>query len=199
MRDDERRKLENQLVVMGLSGLNSPDLVVQMANLINNHPGFTNSHAFYLGFINGCPQEKRTEMYEALRPHLKFDVWPLEKYISLLKEHASNVESYYDPVKVGTEPIRFNGQDLQEVGSKDADACLLKLTCYKCTKSAEFYGQTVVTAITVARADGWKRDLAEQKEVCPDCAATPETVSHSHARERARRQRRAKATQSLMN
>lgn len=172
MQDDARRKLENQLVVMGLSKLEDPELIVEMAKLINAHPGFTNSHSFYLGFINGCEQEKRRETYDALLPHLKFKVWPLDTYIRLLKEHAANVESYYDPVKVGTEPIKFAGNEFQQVSPGDAEGCILKLTCYKCTQSEEFYGLTPIEAITVGRADGWKRDLGMQKEICPKCAAS---------------------------
>ena len=172
MRDEERRKLENQLMVMGLPGLDSADLVVQMANVINAHPGFTNSHSFYLGMLNGCPGAKRREMYDALLPHLKFKVWPLDKYEQKLKEHAANVESYYDPVKIRTdEPIKFGGKEFQHVRPEDAEGVIVKVTCYKCTAEAEFYGITPVEAITVARGDGWKRDLAEQKEICPKCAA----------------------------
>lgn len=170
MRDDERRKLENQLMVMGLAGLDDPELVIQMAKIINAHPGFSDPHAFYLGMLNGCPVVKRREMYDALLPHLKFKVWPLDTYERLLKEHAANVESYYAPVHVGEEPIKFAGQEFEQVRAKDAAAVLVKVSCSKCTSEAQFYGETVVTAIQVARLDGWKRDLLNQKEICPKCA-----------------------------
>jgi hypothetical protein len=62
MNQDERRKLENQLVVMGLNRLDDPELIQEMAKLINQHPGFSNPHAFFLGFINECDQSKRREM-----------------------------------------------------------------------------------------------------------------------------------------
>jgi hypothetical protein len=171
MNDEQKRKLENQLVVMGLSQLNDPELIIEMAKLINAHPGFTNSHSFFLGFINGCEQEKRTEMYNALRPYLKFDVWPLEKYVAKLKEHASNVASYYDPVQLSDEPVKFGGKEFRQVKPGEADACILTLTCYKCTKTEDFMGLTPVEAVTVARSVGWVRDLEMQKEICPDCPA----------------------------
>jgi hypothetical protein len=201
MLSDERRKMENQLMVMGLKGLNDPELVIQMARIINDHPGFTNPHSFYLGMLGECPQEQRTQMYEALRPHLKFDVWPLEAYMRLLKEHASNVASHYDPVK-----ISFADQEFKEVGREEADGVLVKVTCYKCTAFAEFYGDTVVTAITIARSDGWMRDIAEQKEVCPKCAAVekPKPVRERTPEDAARQlkaieRRERKARKALLN
>src|SRR5579871_1791973 len=155
---------------MGLNRLEDPELFPQLAQIINAHPGFSNSHAFYLGMLNECEQSRRREMYDALRPHLKFDVWPLEKYISLLKEHASNVESVDHPVVVGKEPVKFAGREFREVRLDEAEGCLLKLTCYKCSKWEEFFGISPVEAVTVARGEGWKRDLALQKEVCPKCS-----------------------------
>lgn len=172
-----RRKLENQLIVMGLNRLEDPELIPELAKLINTHPGFTNSHAFYLGMLNECNQEKRRKMYDALRPLLTFDVWPLEKYVMLLKQHAGNVESHGHPYKVSDEPVKFGGNEFREVMPDAAEACLLKLTCYKCTGTEEFYGLTPVQAITVARDTGWVRDLAAQKEICPKCSPLPDLRS----------------------
>jgi hypothetical protein len=179
MQDDDRRKLENQLIVMGLNKLDDPALIPALANIINSHPGFSNPHAFYLGLLNECDQAKRTEMYEALKPHLKFRVWPLEKYVRLLKEHASNVASTWAPPKIESEkqPVKFAGKEFEEVAADSAEGCILKLTCHKCTKSEEFYGLTPVEAVTVARAEGWVRDLMLQKEICPKCPAVRE-VKH---------------------
>lgn len=175
MKDDDRRKLENQLIVMGLNRLDDPALIPVLANIVNTHPGFTNSHAFYLGLLNECDQTKRTEMYEALKPHLKFPVWPLEKYINMLKEHAGNVETHGRPVTVGEkQPIKFGGIEFEEVAADSAEGCILELTCHKCTQSAEFYGLTPVEAVSVARSEGWVRDLLLQKEICPKCPAVRE-------------------------
>ncbi len=172
MRDDERRKLENQLMVMGLNGLSDPELIQQMARIINAHPGFISSHYFLIGLLNGCDQEKRREMYDALCPHFTFKPWPFDKYIQKLKEHAANVESHYNPVKVGTEKLTHEGKEFQQVASaEEAEGVMLTMTCRACTGTANFYGLTVVDAVTVARHDGWVRDLVRQKEVCPKCAA----------------------------
>lgn len=100
MNDDEKRQMENQLMVMGLNGLESPEFVPQMAKLINH--GFSlMGHDFLLGLINECDQEKRREMYDALVPYFNFKAWPFDKYISLLKEHAGNVASTWAPPEIG--------------------------------------------------------------------------------------------------
>jgi hypothetical protein len=177
MQDDARRKLENQLMVMGLNRLDDPALIPVLANIINSYPGFSNPHAFYLGLLNECDQQNRYEMYEALKPHLKFKVWPLDKYIQMLKEHASHVETHGHPYKVrddaevSKEPIKFGGKEFEQVSAADSDGCILGLTCYKCTRTEEFWGVTAVEAAMVARSVGWVRDLEKQKEICPDCPA----------------------------
>jgi hypothetical protein len=174
MNADEQRRLENQLMVMGLNKLEDPALVPAMAALIN-HGYRLMGHDFFLGLINECEQERRYEMYEALKPHLKFKPWPLEKYISVLKEHAGNVASTWAPTEIGekksAQPIKFNGHEFEEVAPDDAEGCLLTLTCYKCTRKADFHGITPVQAVMVARHDGWVRDLVMQKEICPKCPA----------------------------
>lgn len=164
MRDDERRQLESQLVVMGLNGLSDQNFVPQMAMLINQHPGFSSPHSFFIGMINECEQSKRTEMYEALRPHLKFDVWPLERYEAKLREHAANVESHSQPIALGEDVY-------QEVAIEDATGCIVRMTCHKCTRWEEYYGDTPVEAALNARAAGWVRDVTIQKEICPKCPA----------------------------
>lgn len=158
MNVDERRKLENQLMVMGLNRLEDPELVPQMAAIINQWGG----HDFFEAMLGECDASKRTEMYEALRPHLKFKPLPLEQYITHIKEHAANVASASEPIQVGT-------QKFMEVLPEDADACIATLTCYKCTRTEDFVGASPVDAAVKARSAGWVRDLVKQKEICPKC------------------------------
>ena len=168
MKDDARRKLENQLIVMGLNRLTDPELVPQMAKLIPD--GGT-----LAAMLNECDQEKRREMYYALRPYLPFKPMPLESYLDFFTRRAEAIESEHTPVQVGArvyddEPVMMGGHKFREVRPEEAEGCLLKLTCCKCTKSESFMGLTPVEAITVARGEGWKRDLILQKEVCPKCS-----------------------------
>ena len=158
MKADEHRKLENQLMVMGLNRLEDPELVPQMAGIINRYGG----HDFFEALLGECHAEKRTEMYEALRPHLTFKPLPLEQYISHIKERAGNVASAGQPIELGEKKY-------VEVLPENAQGCIAKLTCYKCTKQQEFFGETPVDAAVHAREAGWVRDLVRQKEICPDC------------------------------
>jgi hypothetical protein len=169
MNDDERRRLENQLIVMGLNKLTDPELVPQMAKLIPD--GGT-----LAAMLNECDQAKRGEMYYALKPYLPFKPLPLENYLDFFKRRADAIDSEYSPVRLGEpvyddSPVMMGGRKFREVSASEAEACIMKLTCHKCTKAEEFMGLTPVQAVSVARADGWKRDLALQKEICPKCAA----------------------------
>src|ERR1017187_7130568 len=174
MQPDDKRQLENQLMVMGLNGLEDPNLVPEMARVISH--GFAiMGHDFFLGLINECDQEKRYDMYEALKPHLTFKPFPLDKYVSMLKEHAGNVASTWAPPEIGKakkkRPVKFGGKEFEEVSPDDAEGCVLTLTCNKCTRSEDFYGISPVKAIMIARKDGWVRDIVLQKEICPKCPA----------------------------
>lgn len=175
MNQDEARQLENQLIVMGLNRLDDPALIPALAKIINAHPGYLDPHDFYIGMLNECDQEKRGEMYEALRPHLKFSPWPLEQYISRLREHAANVESVDAPVQIGEKkkapPVIFGGHKFEECDINSAESVILELTCYKCTFHEEFMGLTPVQAVMAARQVGWARDLVKQAEICPKCPA----------------------------
>lgn len=74
MNQDERRKLDNSLMKMGLARLNDPALLPQLGFMVQGH-----KHLREL--LLACEPEKRTEMYEALRPHLGFKPEPLDKYL----------------------------------------------------------------------------------------------------------------------
>lgn len=181
MNDDDRRKMENQLIVMGLKNLTDPELVQQMARLITDG-------GFLAGLLNECPQEKRSEMYYALKPYLPFKPLSLDHYMDFFRRRADAIDSAYSPVVIRDDafaaapvfdenPVIIGGNKFQEVAAGDAEACVLKLTCYKCTKSEEFMGLTPVEAVTVARNMGWVRDLTMQKEICPKCPAVRARVN----------------------
>lgn len=149
----EQRKLENQLIVMGLKGLNDPELVPQLARLVPDHK-------FLTSLINECAQEKRSEMFEAIRPHLKFKAYPLDWYINQLKMRAQIAESRDNPIVCGNKTLR-------QVAQQEATGCVVELRCWKCRKTQTFYGSTPVCAMIDARKVGWVRDIARNHEACP--------------------------------
>lgn len=165
MNVDEKRRLENKLMVMGLNGLEDPELVPIFAAICNMHPGYTDGNEFLMGLINECDQEKRYAMYEALKPHLTFKVWPLDLFVRKLKQHAQNVESRDQPIEIGKKLYK-------ETAAQFADMAFVELTCYKCKRINGFIDKTMVGAMIKAREKGWVRDLANNKECCPPCKAT---------------------------
>lgn len=160
MNSDERRKVENQLLMLGLRQLTDPQLIEQLGQLVTGHE-------FLLGLINECDQDQRSAMFEAIRPHLRFEPWPLDRYIAKLKQHASNIDSAVNPIEVGD-------RTFQPVPAAEATGCVLTLKCHKCTGAEDFYGETPVTAMLLARESGWVFDIAIQKHICPRCPAVRE-------------------------
>lgn len=155
--DSERRTLENELLKRGLNGLDSPELIQQLAALVQDH-------WFLMGLLNEVDQPKRYDAYEALRPYLKFKPWPLEDYISAMAREASERESRMTPVTVGVNKMRI-------VPRYESTGVLLTFTCAKCTKVEQFFGETPVTVAIEARKKGWVRDVARDHEICPKCPA----------------------------
>lgn len=74
MNQDERRQLDNELMRMGLAKLNDPALIPTLGFLVQGHKHFQE-------MLMACDPDKRTEMYEALRPHLGFKPRPLDHYL----------------------------------------------------------------------------------------------------------------------
>lgn len=171
MKADDKRQLENQLMVMGLRKLSDRELIPQMAQILNAHPGYTDPHAFYMGLLGECEPKQRHDMYYALLPHLKFKPWPLDKYVAMIAEPTANVESHEHPIEIGKKIIKVGDTEFELVPQEESEWCFLTLTCKKCTRQEEFGGFTMVAAMQVARNAGWVRDIAEQKEICPKCPA----------------------------
>lgn len=161
MLSEDRRKLENQLMVMGLAKLNDPNLIQQLALLITVQKAMP-PEEFFRDMLGECEPEKRKEMYEAMRPLLGFKVKPLEHYIDEIKAKASAAATRDKPITVGEEQFH-------EVDQREATGVLVDLRCYKCTRGETFSGITPADAVIKARAFGWVRDLVMQKEVCPKC------------------------------
>jgi hypothetical protein len=147
MHADEKRKLENQLLVMGLKGLTDPELIAQLGSLCIDG-------GMLAGMLNECDKSKRRKMYEAIRPHLKFKPLPFEHYANFFKIRAENIASQASPVIVG-------------------ERCMIvKLRCTICAKFKAFKADTAVEAMLLARKAGWAHDLMTEKEFCPKCVRT---------------------------
>jgi hypothetical protein len=78
MNATEKRQLDNELMRMGLGKLNDPNLILQIAMLCQGHEHL-------MEMIQACDVDKRTEMYEAMRSHLRFEALPLDQYLRYRK------------------------------------------------------------------------------------------------------------------
>lgn len=206
----EKRQLETQLVKMGLAGLDpqgepTGELIQQIAGIVNSWPGHFNRHGewidrdkFLRDLLSECDEDKRNEMYTALKPHLLFPVQPLAHYEAmmtdrinaLVSKRAARVEGAAPrPMLVGdrdairrADAKRFAKrqkrarQSLQageiyvaESDAQNATHIMATLRCYQCSRSQEFLGDTPAGAMIAGRKAGWMRNMVLNKEVCPAC------------------------------
>ena len=78
MNAEDKRRLENELTVMGLPGLEDPNLVQALADVVNGYPIPAERVEFFCDMLNECEGSRRREMYEAMRSRLSFDVPSLD-------------------------------------------------------------------------------------------------------------------------
>lgn len=160
----EKRQLENELTVMGLPGLDDPALVQAMADVVNGYPLPGERVEFFCEMLNECDGARRTEMYEAMRPRLSFDVPSLDACEARI---AARAERMIRPKGL---PGRSEVLPLDEV--------FVDITCRGCAKVQEFVGLTLADAMGNARSAGYGRGPEPGYEFCPECrlAAMPAKV-----------------------
>jgi hypothetical protein len=159
---DEKRNLENELTVMGLPGLDSPELIQAMADIVNGYPVPSERADFFCEMLNECEGARRREMYEAMRPRLSFDVPSLDTCEARI---AAKAERMIRP-KMMPGFVPFGG--VLEV--------VAELTCGGCGAVDKFSGSTRADAIGEARKAGWGRGPIPGREFCASCrlAAMPQ-------------------------
>lgn len=171
MEAKEKRQLENQLLAMGLARLDSPDLIQQLASLVNQWQG--DRHEFLLGLINECDDKDRSQMYNAIRPHLKFKPLPLDQYVAQIAERAGAMVSQRKMRVEGSRPLPIQvGRDsFVPVPKALATGVVATVRCHRCPKVEKFQDATPVGAMLKARKAGWIREAGFNKECCAECAA----------------------------
>jgi hypothetical protein len=176
MNQTEKRQLENALLAEGLAGLDSPELIEQMANLVNNWPG--DRHEFLMGLINECDDRDRSEMYNAIRPHLKFKPLPLDTYVAHIAERAGALVSQHKMRVEGDRPapIQVGRDSFVAVPKADSTGAVATVRCHRCPKVEKFFDDTPAGAMLKARQAGWIREPGINKECCAECSAN---LAHS--------------------
>lgn len=160
MNQNDKRQLENELTVMGLPGLDAPELVQAMADIVNGYPIMAERADFFCEMLNECEGARRREMYEAMRPRLSFDVPSLDACEARIAAKAERL------IRPRGMPVA-NQDELREV--------IAEITCGGCANVESFAGQTVADAMGNARRAGWGRGPTPGLEFCAECrlAAMP--------------------------
>lgn len=179
----ETNVINQTLAAHGLGTLDDPGVVAQLGYLVVDHEHFRS-------LLARCEPALRRDMYEALKPHLRFGAHALDWYDARTKER---VEARQYPVLAedgSIQPFRGPAASLRPkladgggVGSgSDVDiaqcavnrafaAEILVLTCRKCTKQDRFTGDRKIDCVMAARLSGWGYE--NQKDgaymICPDC------------------------------
>lgn len=168
MDQTEKRKLDNQLMTMGLAGVSDPELLQQLGILISVYPG--DKHRFFEDLLGQCDSDKRYEMYEAMAPKLQFRPLSLADYEARIRNRASEMVSQRRMRVEGRAPypieVEIEGRKFALVNPEDADQALATLKC-KCGKVSKYLADTPAGAMIKARKDGWIRPTG--KEICPEC------------------------------
>jgi hypothetical protein len=114
-------------------------------------------------------------MYEALRPHLRFEPRPLDVYIAELGMEAE-IEKL--PVMTGDGKLNpHHTQDIrtiERVVEESISRLHLVMTCRSCTREEAFHGGQREDVIRKGREAGWRYyvgDAGEGYEICPECEA----------------------------
>lgn len=170
----QRSSIDKVLMAHGLGRLrDGAGLVAQLAYLTRDHDHFRS-------LLNRCEPTERRNMYEAMRPYLRFDPKPLDVYIS---ELAMDAEARQLPtIGEGGKFVPYSGAP--EIVSEAQDALdeglakgHLTLTCRKCTRTETFAGYDKADAVKKAREAGWIYSaLGEGVEICPDCPVSTRCI-----------------------
>ena len=168
---DERRRISHELKKIGFGGLEDPNLVMQMAFMIEGHDHFRS-------VLSAVKPLQRAMAYHAMRPHLGFVPKPLDVYEAEMKRLAEEKQlpTWNDETKM---PEEFEVQDITI--DKLATATLeqmehekakgqLELVCTKCTKAGYFPAPKRSQAYDKAHREGWRwaERNGVQKIYCPD-------------------------------
>lgn len=165
-----RQVIREVLEVGGLEDVASPhELFQHIAAQCENHDDFRK-------LIDKTPPAQRVRAYETLRPHLKFEPKPLDVYISMNQDEAERkqlpivtkdgkLEAFKKP------EIRTDEFVIQEAIRKTLALIRMTVTCRKCTRQEEFFGDRKVDCVDEARKAGWSYNelLAVGGETCPRC------------------------------
>jgi len=174
----QRREINQLLGAHGFGQLDDRGLIPQLAYCVRDHDHFRD-------LLKVCDPLERKNMYESLRPYLRFQAKPLDVYIAEAGaeaerrqlprwDSASQTFSEFKVPEVSTTLAEHAERAIHNQDCWEKTKHSLVLTCAKCTFTQEFFGETLVAAALEARKAGWVYDELEGKprEICPKCPAS---------------------------
>lgn len=155
--------VDRQLKRFGVGSIN--DAISALAKTIRDHKHLET----FLTSIDS--QADRQEVYDSIRPHLRFEAKPLDMYVA-----SANSMAEREQLPILGEDGKLHAfkpaQDVKTVEKMLAAAMAdrkLTLTCSKCTEQDEFFQVGLETQVDVrikALKAGW---ILVPKELCPKC------------------------------
>jgi hypothetical protein len=187
----EKTAINRLLAQNGLATLDDPGLVNQLGFLMSQA---IRNHGDFRAMLNRCEPSERCNLYESMKPYLRFNVKPLDVYVAelgMMAEakrlpiiQADGTLRPFKPAEIesscgdGCNGCRrcadLKVRDLKVAQDAIAEAVAkyhLTLVCKQCTREESFPGITKPEALKRAREAGWKLDEVSEKEICPGCTS----------------------------
>jgi len=155
--------VERQLRRFGIGSIN--DAIASLARTIRDHKHLET----FLTSIESLVD--RQEVYDSIRPHLRFEPWPLDRYVASANRMAEREQLPVLGEDGKLHPFK-PAQDVKTVENVLAAAIAKKkltLTCSRCEKQEEFFQVGLETEVDVrkkALKAGW---LLFPEQKCPKC------------------------------
>jgi len=151
----ESHAINRVLTSRGLPNLEEPGTIAQLAYIVEDHQHF-------LELLRACDPQLRREMYEAMKPHLRFPAHPLEDYMIAAKEYAASAE-----LPVMEEDGTLRAYSPPEISRPVFE---LQVKCSRCDRTEVFLGERKADAIQRVRRASWAWDeSAHARHYCPQC------------------------------
>ncbi|MGH9668273.1 MAG: hypothetical protein ACRD9L_27950 [Bryobacteraceae bacterium] len=171
MNRELKGKVNHMLMSHGLGRLeDGAGLMSQMGFLVRDE-------AHFQQLIAACEPEERRNMYEALRPHLRFAPQSLEHYLIEARRDAEARQlpvvgedgqlHAYTPPEVNT--VIADTEAAQVAVNEAFARKRLHVVCGKCTREAVFTGDWENDCLVNLRRAGWRYDIGARVDICADC------------------------------
>lgn len=156
---NESNAINRVLKARGLPQLDESGATQALARLVEDHKHFEE-------LLRACEPTLRREMYEAMRPHLRFPAAPLDFYVSAAGEHAAAAELPVMDELGNLHPYMTPSITTVEV---QVPPFQLWVKCSRCDKVTVVLGTTKADAVYTLRVTGWAYDESLGRHLCADC------------------------------